>query len=31
MIRNHNFYLNLAFQLAKKNLGHTKLNPSVGV
>ena len=30
MIRNHNFYLNLAFQLAEKNLGHTKLNPSVG-
>ena len=30
MIKNHNFYLNLAFQLAEKNLGHTKLNPSVG-
>ncbi len=30
MTRNHNFYLNLAFQLAEKNLGHTKLNPSVG-
>ena len=30
MIKNHNFYLNLAFQLAEKNLGNTKLNPSVG-
>ena len=30
MIKNHNYYLNLAFQLAEKNLGHTKLNPSVG-
>ena len=30
MIKNHNFYLNLAFQLAEKNLGHTKLTPSVG-
>ena len=27
---NHNLYLNLAFQLAEKNLGQTKLNPSVG-
>jgi diaminohydroxyphosphoribosylaminopyrimidine deaminase/5-amino-6-(5-phosphoribosylamino)uracil reductase len=30
MTANHNFYLNLAFQLAEKNLGKTKLNPSVG-
>ena len=30
MTSNHNFYLNLAFQLAEKNLGKTKLNPSVG-
>ena len=27
---NHNYFLNLAFQLAENNLGHTKLNPSVG-
>ncbi len=27
---NHNFFLNLAFQLAEKNLGQTGLNPSVG-
>ena len=27
---NHNKYLNLAFQLAEKHLGQTKLNPSVG-
>ncbi len=27
---NHNYYLDLAFQLAEKNLGLTKLNPSVG-
>ena len=27
---NHNFYLNLAFNLAEKNLGKTKKNPSVG-
>jgi diaminohydroxyphosphoribosylaminopyrimidine deaminase/5-amino-6-(5-phosphoribosylamino)uracil reductase len=26
----HNFYLDLAFQLAEKNLGKTGLNPSVG-
>mgnify|MGYP001270684264 CR=1 FL=1 len=26
----HTYYLNLAFQLAEKNLGHTGLNPSVG-
>ena len=27
---NHNFFLNLAFNLAKINLGKTKTNPSVG-
>ena len=26
----HNFYLNLAFNLAEKNLGKTRKNPSVG-
>ena len=30
MIINHNYYLNLAFQLAERNLGLTRLNPSVG-
>ena len=30
MTINHNYYLDLAFQLAERNLGHTKLNPSVG-
>jgi len=30
MTTNHKYYLNLAFQIAKKNLGKTKLNPSVG-
>ena len=30
MKTNHNQYLDLAFQLAEKNLGQTKLNPSVG-
>lgn len=30
MTINHNNYLDLAFQLAERNLGHTKLNPSVG-
>ena len=30
MTTNHNYYLDLAFQLAEKNLGQTKLNPSVG-
>ena len=30
MKKNHNHYIDLAFQLAYKNLGHTKLNPSVG-
>ena len=27
---NHNFYSNLAFNLAEKNLGKTSKNPSVG-
>ena len=31
MTINHKLYLDLAFQLAEKNLGKTKLNPSVGV
>ena len=30
MTINHNYYLNLAFQLAERNLGQTRLNPSVG-
>ena len=30
MTVNHNYYLDLAFQLAEKNLGQTNLNPSVG-
>ena len=30
MTINHNYYLDLAFQLAEKNLGQTKINPSVG-
>lgn len=30
MITNHNYYLDLAFQLAERNLGLTNLNPSVG-
>ena len=30
MTTNHNYYLDLAFQLAEKNLGQTSLNPSVG-
>ena len=30
MTTNHNHYLDLAFHLAEKNLGLTKLNPSVG-
>lgn len=30
MTKIHNFYLDLAFQLAEKNLGKTGLNPSVG-
>ena len=30
MTINHNFYLDLAYQLAERNLGKTGLNPSVG-
>ena len=30
MKKNHNLYSNLAFNLAEKNLGKTKTNPSVG-
>ena len=30
MTKNHKNYLDLAFHLAEKNLGKTKLNPSVG-
>ena len=30
MTKNHSHYLDLAFQLAEKNLGQTGLNPSVG-
>tara|TARA_A100000164_G_C21811107_1_gene725558 strand:- start:12 stop:1085 length:1074 start_codon:yes stop_codon:yes gene_type:complete len=30
MTKNHNYYLDLAFQLADINLGKTSLNPSVG-
>ena len=30
MTKNHNHYLDLAYQLAEKNLGKTGLNPSVG-
>lgn len=30
MTINHNYFLDLAFNLAEKNLGKTKLNPSVG-
>ena len=30
MKTNHNFFSNLAFDLAEKNLGKTKSNPSVG-
>ena len=30
MTTNHKYYLDLAFQIAEKNLGKTKLNPSVG-
>lgn len=30
MTTNHKRYLDLAFEIAKKNLGKTKLNPSVG-
>ncbi len=30
MTKNHNYYLNLAYNLAEQNLGKTGLNPSVG-
>lgn len=30
MTKNHNYYLDLAYQLAEKNFGKTGLNPSVG-
>ena len=30
MTTNHNHYIDLAFQIAEKNLGKTRLNPSVG-
>ena len=30
MTTNHNYYIDLAFQEAEKNLGRTRLNPSVG-
>ncbi len=30
MTTNHNYYIDLAFQIAEKNLGKTRLNPSVG-
>jgi diaminohydroxyphosphoribosylaminopyrimidine deaminase / 5-amino-6-(5-phosphoribosylamino)uracil reductase len=30
MTTNHKFYLNLAFEIAARNLGKTKHNPSVG-
>ena len=30
MTKNHNYYLDLAYQLAEQNLGKTGLNPSVG-
>ena len=30
MTKNHNFFIDLAFNLAEKNLGQTGLNPSVG-
>ena len=30
MTTNHNYFIDLAFQLAERNLGRTKLNPSVG-
>ena len=30
MTKNHNYYLDLAFQLAESNLGQTGLNPTVG-
>ena len=30
MTTNHNYFLDLAFHLAEKNIGHTGTNPSVG-
>ena len=30
MTKNHNYYLDLAFQIAESNVGQTKINPSVG-
>ena len=30
MTKNHNYFLDLAFQIAEKHLGNTKLNPAVG-
>ena len=30
MTKNHNYYLDLAFQIAESNIGKTKINPSVG-
>ena len=30
MTKKHNYYLDLAYQIAEKNLGKTGLNPSVG-
>ena len=30
MTTNHNYYIDLAFQIAERNLGRTRLNPSVG-
>ena len=30
MTTNHNYYIDLAFQIAEKNLGRTRLNPAVG-
>lgn len=30
MRKNHNYFLNLAHQLAERNLGKTGLNPTVG-
>ena len=30
MTTKHKYFLNLAFQIAEKNLGKTRLNPTVG-
>ena len=30
MTKNHNYYLDLAFQIAESKIGQTKTNPSVG-